>query len=431
MEAEVEEERQRKEREATKKKHEMTLGETKEQIQLLERKLEDLKKQKDEIFIQFKEVVNKENVLKRQSEREVPQEVFPVVSKQPQSHNIQPVFLPPRVTMYQPMPPSGNVVSHIGGLSHLSASVKRKQSPSPQSNIAHQQPPPPQISYGHRGGPPPPDQSMLGPPRVEDVHRRTVDGRAVLWTSKPTLLRHEPLNPAAAAFVADQLQYRPGAMSGYPPPPHSNSSVVSGKGPPPQQLYSFPIAIRPGGYHMDLIPPHSTAASVHHHQQLKPDVQIKPSGMPASIYHIDSRQQQSQMQKQQQQQQQSDGRHAVYHGGEVKQQSHGDDRGGPEMRQQSHYELAAANIRRDQQIHMYPNPNQLLQLSQQAQVSPLKKSLIRTHQSRVPLTDFSAGCQDWKHNAGLSDTIAQFKSTSAPPASPLYSSLLELEILAL
>lgn len=72
MEAEVDKERIRKEREAREKENVMTLGETKEQINLLERKLEDLKKEKSQLFIQLKKVLNKDDNRKRQSEKETP-----------------------------------------------------------------------------------------------------------------------------------------------------------------------------------------------------------------------------------------------------------------------------------------------------------------------------------------------------------------------
>lgn len=165
-----------------------------------------------------------------------------MVSK-PQTH-MQPVFLPPRATVYQSQPPmpSGNVgVSHIGSLS-MSASVKRKQSPSPNSGMPPHSQPPSVASY-HRQPPPGvqlPEGTMLGPRGGgDDHHRRSGDSRAVLWTSKPPMLRHEQTLP----FVADGLQYRPGAIPGYP----SSGGPPQG---PPKQLYSFPIAIRPGGYHM-------------------------------------------------------------------------------------------------------------------------------------------------------------------------------------
>lgn len=64
LEAEVEEERLRKEREAREKQDVMTLGEKREQIQLLETKLNELKDEKQQLFLQLKKVVN-EDVRKR------------------------------------------------------------------------------------------------------------------------------------------------------------------------------------------------------------------------------------------------------------------------------------------------------------------------------------------------------------------------------
>lgn len=68
----MDKERIRKEREAREKENVMTLGETKDQINLLERKLEDLKKEKSQLFIQLKKVLNKDDNRKRQSEKETP-----------------------------------------------------------------------------------------------------------------------------------------------------------------------------------------------------------------------------------------------------------------------------------------------------------------------------------------------------------------------
>lgn len=69
-EAEVEEERLRKEREAREQQDVMTLGETREQIQQLEGKLQQLKEEKHQLFLQLKKVLNEDDNRRRQLVKE-------------------------------------------------------------------------------------------------------------------------------------------------------------------------------------------------------------------------------------------------------------------------------------------------------------------------------------------------------------------------
>lgn len=69
-EAEVEEERLRKEREAREQQDVMTLGETREQIQHLETKLQQLKEEKHQLFLQLKKVLNEDDNRRRQLVKE-------------------------------------------------------------------------------------------------------------------------------------------------------------------------------------------------------------------------------------------------------------------------------------------------------------------------------------------------------------------------
>lgn len=71
LEAEVEEERLRKEREAREKQDVMTLGETKEQIQMLEKQLQELRNEKQQLFLQLKKVLNEDDNRKRQMKESV------------------------------------------------------------------------------------------------------------------------------------------------------------------------------------------------------------------------------------------------------------------------------------------------------------------------------------------------------------------------
>lgn len=65
-EQEVEEERLRKEREAREQEDVMTLGETREQISLLEAKLTHLKEEKHHLFLQLKKVLNEDDNRRKQ-----------------------------------------------------------------------------------------------------------------------------------------------------------------------------------------------------------------------------------------------------------------------------------------------------------------------------------------------------------------------------
>lgn len=136
LEAEVEEERLRKEREAREKQDVMTLGETKEQIQMLEKQLQELRNEKQQLFLQLKKVLNEDDNRKRQMKESV--EMFAI-------HNIpqQQIFLPQRTPTA--MPP------HQQHLIHKSTPpvnvAKRTHSPSPQgyykqSNASQAYPPP-------------------------------------------------------------------------------------------------------------------------------------------------------------------------------------------------------------------------------------------------------------------------------------------------
>lgn len=130
-EAEVEEERLRKEREAREQQDVMTLGETREQIQQLEGKLQQLKEEKHQLFLQLKKVLNEDDNRRRQLVKEsndmltiqaipstglvhqqlfipqtvprpaaVPQQSFKAVNKRPRSPSPQPPAAPPPTTIY-------------------------------------------------------------------------------------------------------------------------------------------------------------------------------------------------------------------------------------------------------------------------------------------------------------------------------------------
>ncbi|XP_063700204.1 G protein pathway suppressor 2 [Culicoides brevitarsis] len=225
LEAEVDKERLRKEREAREKENVMTLGETTEQINLLERKLEDLKKEKSKLFIQLKKVLNKDDNRKRQSEKDAPQESFPPASKA--SSQIPQSFIPP----YQQYPQTnaGNQGSGGRGPENNHPMHKRKRSPSPPTPNYHR-------------------------PVPED-HRRANE-RAVLWNKsmqyRPTAIT------TAIPYHVPQQQGKPqmypyhGIRHGYPPAP--SSSQIKHDVPPNK---SQPANI----YHIDV-----------KHQDVRPDL---------------------------------------------------------------------------------------------------------------------------------------------------------------
>lgn len=102
QEAEVEEERLRKEREERDRQDAMTLGETKEQIQILNTRLKELRNEKQQLFLRLKKVLNEdENRKKQQLQKD--SEMFALQSIVQQQGSHQQIFLPPRTPHQQLM----------------------------------------------------------------------------------------------------------------------------------------------------------------------------------------------------------------------------------------------------------------------------------------------------------------------------------------
>lgn len=59
----------RKEREARDRQDAMTLGETKEQIQFLNTRLEELRNEKQQLFLRLKKVLNEDEIRKKQQQQ--------------------------------------------------------------------------------------------------------------------------------------------------------------------------------------------------------------------------------------------------------------------------------------------------------------------------------------------------------------------------
>ena len=70
QEAEVEEERLRKEREARERRDVMTLGQTREKIQALELRHRELQVEKEELFLTLKKLLNEDENRKKQQQKE-------------------------------------------------------------------------------------------------------------------------------------------------------------------------------------------------------------------------------------------------------------------------------------------------------------------------------------------------------------------------
>lgn len=65
----MEEERLRKEREERVRQDAMTLGETKEQIQILNSRLEELRNEKQQLFLRLKKVLTEDESRKKQQQQ--------------------------------------------------------------------------------------------------------------------------------------------------------------------------------------------------------------------------------------------------------------------------------------------------------------------------------------------------------------------------
>ncbi|ENN83083.1 ensconsin-like isoform X2 [Dendroctonus ponderosae] len=180
-EAEVQEERLRKEREAREQQDVMTLGETREQISQLEAKLQQLKDEKHQLFLQLKKVLNEDDNRRRQLQKDANeqhmvqiQSLQQMVPQMPQTLYIQ---QPPgriQTIAQQVVPPMQPAI--------YKTAVKRPRSPSP--------PPQAPVSMYH------PVYSSYKPPTVavassyqgstaKDDGRRNELVRAVLWNKVP------------------------------------------------------------------------------------------------------------------------------------------------------------------------------------------------------------------------------------------------------
>lgn len=174
-EAEVEEERLRKEKEARERQDVMTLEETKEQIDQLEQKLKQLEKEKQQLFMRLKKVLN-EDVRRRQKESN---EMQPMKMQQMGNMPMPMFSMPPQPGQGEPPPNQGRPPphnTHILNKQHgqqmvrpMQSGVKRPRSPSPTYAL-----------YAHRLHQPPMKHQPVYSDHKDGRMGRPMT-RAVLW----------------------------------------------------------------------------------------------------------------------------------------------------------------------------------------------------------------------------------------------------------
>ncbi|CAH1974408.1 unnamed protein product [Acanthoscelides obtectus] len=233
-EQEVEEERLRKEREAREQQDVMTLGETREQISQLETKLQQLKEEKHQLFLQLKKVLNEDDNRRRQLVKENAEQMMAM-----QTMAVPPANMVPNgpsaasVQLYiqqqqqqQPRLVQPQQQSQVQPGFKTNATVKRPRSPSPP-------PPPPQqvpvslyhaaAGYGYK----PPPQAYQGSPQKDDGRRNELV-RAVLWNktpqyaSQPSAFYPVPSPQDLPIYYPLSREPPPGRVYGDPPRPQPN-----------------------------------------------------------------------------------------------------------------------------------------------------------------------------------------------------------------
>ncbi|CAB3243076.1 unnamed protein product [Arctia plantaginis] len=227
-EAEVEEERLRKEREARERQDVMTLEETKEQIDQLELKLKQLEKEKQQLFMQLKKVLNEDEIRKRQQQKEtndfysemqpmkmpmgnISIPMFPMSSSTGQSEPPQSQGRPPPLTSHlMPKHKHSNLFPQQQTIVRgpIQSGVKRQRSPSPNYAIysahrLHQQP------MKH--------QNVYSDHKVEDGRMGRQMARAVLW-NKPSQYGSNVQQHGGQQYYAMPTSGVVGVVGERPPP---------------------------------------------------------------------------------------------------------------------------------------------------------------------------------------------------------------------
>uniref|UniRef100_A0AAG5D3H7 G protein pathway suppressor 2 n=1 Tax=Anopheles atroparvus TaxID=41427 RepID=A0AAG5D3H7_ANOAO len=277
LEAEVEEERLRREREEREKQDVMTLGETKEQILILEKNLDELRNEKQQLFLQLKKVLNEDDNRKRQLKEEmfaiqnIPQQIFlPQRSMPPhqhQPHSIHKVNQPEVIISSERK--FNDAYPHLQG--NLQVNVaKRTHSPSSPQHI-----------QGYYKQPNLNSQPYHTPQKIEEGRRGGEVPRAVLWNKSqycapvgyyPATIQSVPqdgrqpqpqiLYPYQSNLTLPIRQYidlsgQPGPLVQSKPEHMMSSAVLHGHPPgPPPQLKTITIEKLPQErmvpYHIEL-----------------------------------------------------------------------------------------------------------------------------------------------------------------------------------
>lgn len=138
----MEEERLRKEREARERRDVMTLGETREEIQVLEKKYADLQEQKQTMFLMLKKVLNEDEIRKKRQMQKETTEMYGMQSEfmPPQPQSLQKKgagVMPSNGGGVGGMPLGGNAGAVGRGLDNVGSSgqLKRMRSPSPTAPL--------------------------------------------------------------------------------------------------------------------------------------------------------------------------------------------------------------------------------------------------------------------------------------------------------
>ncbi|XP_035911685.1 G protein pathway suppressor 2 isoform X2 [Anopheles stephensi] len=253
LEAEVEEERLRREREEREKQDVMTLGETKEQILMLEKNLHELRNEKQQLFLQLKKVLNEDDNRKRQMKDEmfaiqnIPQQIFlPQRPMPPHQQHMMHKVSPPEVLLSSERIFT-DAYPTLQGNPQVHAS-KRTHSPSPSQHIQgyYKQPNPNNQPY------PPPQKSQYCPP----VGFYPANPPSILQDGRQP--QPQILYPYQSSLTIPMRQYVDIATQPGPPQPQPKPEqlVLSGKvGPMPPSQATI--------YHINL---DQTAAAIHSQQ---------------------------------------------------------------------------------------------------------------------------------------------------------------------
>ncbi|VEN52341.1 unnamed protein product [Callosobruchus maculatus] len=262
-EQEVEEERLRKEREAREQQDVMTLGETREQISQLEIKLQQLKEEKHQLFLQLKKVLNEDDNRRRQLVKENTEQMM---------------------AMQTMSGPPANMVPNGPSAASVQLYIQQQQQQQPRLVQPQQQP---QAQPGFKNNPKRPRSPSPPPPPPQQV---------------PVSLYH-----AAAGYG---YKPSPQAYQGSPQktPQYASQPSAFYPVPPPQDLpIYYPLSREP--------PPGRVYGDSPRPQPPQPAYHLEPKQLMADHYANIRASQQSQQQQQQQQQPQHCGGHVMAMGG--------------------------------------------------------------------------------------------------------------------